>query len=115
MQRLIKSFGYAVKGWRASLREQLNLKIMMVAGILVATLGFYFRISSIEWCIVLLAIGLVISLEIANTAIENLVDLVMPEYHEKAGRVKDLMAGAVLFASVIAAIVGLIIFVPYFI
>ena len=71
-------------------------------------------ITRTEWIMVVMCIGTVIAAELFNTAIEKLVDLVSPERHPVAGRVKDIAAGAVLICAVAAAIIGLIIFIPYF-
>jgi diacylglycerol kinase len=116
MQSLInffKSFTYAVKGIRASFHEQRNIKVQLLITAITLGAGFYFNISEWEWCAVLLTIGLVLSMEMVNTAIENLVDLVSKERSSLAGKIKDLAAGAVLMASVIAVIVGLIVFRKY--
>jgi len=75
--------------------------------------GFFFGITRIEWCIVILCVTLVFAAEAANTAIEYLTDLVSPEYHQLAGKTKDAAAAAVLFAAIGAAITGIIIFAPY--
>lgn len=74
--------------------------------------GFIFKISVMEWIVCLILFALVISLELINTAIETTVDIAMPEINEKAKYAKDIAAGAVLFSAIIAAIVGLIIFLP---
>ena len=74
--------------------------------------GVILKINTTEWSIVLILCGLVISLELINTAIENAVDLVTEEYNEKAKNAKDIAAGAVLFSAIIAAIIGFIIFLP---
>jgi diacylglycerol kinase len=113
MLEFIKSFFYAFKGIRASLEEQRNLKVQSLVALITIGAGFYFEISSIEWCLVLMMIGIVIGLEMLNTAIEDLVDLVTTEWKPLAGKVKDMAAGAVLIASIIAVIVGLIIFRKY--
>ena len=73
---------------------------------------FYFEITLHEWIAVVCAIGIVIVSEILNTAIEKLTDMVSPEIHPKAKVVKDLAAGAVLMASIVAAVIGLIVFLP---
>jgi diacylglycerol kinase len=75
--------------------------------------GFYFGITSWEWCVILITIGLVIALEMVNTAIERLVDLVTRERKPQAGKIKDIAAGAVLVVSVIAVVVGVIVFRKY--
>lgn len=110
-----KSFGYAWKGFRTAFVEERNLKIHVAATGVVVLLGFYFQITSLEWMALAMVIGLVISLELVNSAIENLTDLVSKEMHPLAGKAKDMAAAAVLFASLIAVVVGLLIFVKYII
>ncbi len=109
MSDFFKSFGYAINGIKQSLSQR-NIKIQIVIAVIAIVLGFIFTIRPGEWCIILLCIGMVLSLEITNTALEHLVDLVSPDYNEKAGKIKDLAAGAVLVASIFSAIIGLIIF-----
>ena len=70
-------------------------------------------ITRMEWMIIILCIGVVIAAELFNTAIEKLVDLVSPQQHPVAGQVKDIAAGAVLVCAATAAIIGLIVFIPY--
>jgi diacylglycerol kinase len=113
VKAFFKSFSYAVKGILAAVKEQRNLKIHLVVAVLVIALGFYFQITNIEWCILLLTIGLVIGLELINTAIENLVDLVTSERKPLAGKIKDIAAGAVLVAAVIAVVIGVVVFKEY--
>jgi len=110
LRERMRSFRFAFKGIAAVLRTQHNFRIQLAAFILVVAAGFIFGISPAEWCIVFLASALVLSLEIINSAIEFLVDLLSPEYHEKAGMIKDISAGAVLVAAIMAAITGIIIF-----
>jgi diacylglycerol kinase len=113
MINFLRSFVYAIKGIHASLNEQQNIKVQLLVAVITTGAGFYFNITGYEWCIILLTIGLVISLEMVNTAIENLVDMVSKERSPLAGKIKDLAAGAVLVASMIAVIVGLIVFRKY--
>ena len=80
--------------------------------VLVVAFGFILRISITEWCICLVLFGLIMALELVNTAIEAVVDLVTQEYRPLAKAAKDTAAGAVLIASIMAAITGLIIFIP---
>jgi diacylglycerol kinase len=112
MKTRIRSFGYALKGIKAVFGKEANMNIHLIMTTLVIICGFVFSISITEWMLCIGCFGLVISLEMLNSAIENLVNLVSPEKHELAGKVKDIAAGAVLVASICAAIVGLIIFVP---
>ena len=109
MSAFFKSFVYAWKGIQLSLKQR-NFKIQITLGLLSVILGFLFKIYWSEWCIILICVGAVLTLEMLNTAIELLVDLVSPGFNEKAGRIKDLAAGAVLITSIFSAIIGLIIF-----
>ena len=79
---------------------------------LVIIAGVIFDLNAIEWIICVILFGLVISLELINTAIETTVDLAMPEINEKAKLAKDIAAGAVLVSAIVSVIVGLIIFIP---
>lgn len=112
MQRLINSFGYAFKGLSYAFKSQLNFKIHVVALLVAVILGFVLEVSNQEWLWIALSATLVITMELLNTAIETLVDLVSPEFNVKAGLVKDLSAGAVLVCAIFSLIVASIIFLP---
>lgn len=107
------SFVYAANGLRASFADQRNLKVQSVIAVIAIAAGLYYDISATEWCLILLCMGLVMGLELMNSAVERLVDLITMERRPAAGKVKDMAAGAVLFASIIAVIVGGIIFGRY--
>jgi len=113
IKKQLYGFGYAWKGIRCCIGKEQNLSFHLIAAIIVVIAGFILSITKIEWTIVILCIGVVIAAELFNTAIERLVDLVSPQQHPIAGKVKDIAAGAVLVCAVTAAIIGLIIFVPY--
>lgn len=83
-------------------------------GILMTMAGFYFNITRTEWLFQILSIGLVMSIEGLNTAIEKVADFIHPDYHERIGFIKDIAAGAVLFAAFTAIAIGLIIYLPKF-
>ena len=112
INKRIKSFGFAWNGIKSVFKSEPNMKIHGVVAILVIICGFVFSISLTEWMFCLLSFGLVIGAEMINTAIENLVDLVSPDHHVLAGKVKDIAAGSVLICAIISAIIGLLIFVP---
>jgi diacylglycerol kinase (ATP) len=112
IQARLKSFEYAFEGVKAFLLNEPQAIIHLIAAIFVIIAGFYFEITLHEWIAVVCAIGIVIVSEILNTAIEKLTDMVSPEIHPKAKVVKDLAAGAVLMASIVAAVIGLIVFLP---
>lgn len=113
MDEFFKSFDYAWRGIRAAWVGQRNLKVQSFIALITIGVAFYFDITRIEWCLILFAIGLVMALEMVNSAIESLVDLVTGERNELAGKVKDIAAGAALFASVIAVIIGILVFERY--
>ena len=110
-KKLINSFKYAIEGFISSFTTERNMKIHVLATIIVIALGIYFKISVTEWCIIAIAIALVISAELFNTAIETLVDMVSPEKNPKAKLAKDISAAAVLATAIGAAVAGGIIFV----
>lgn len=109
--KMLHSFRFALQGIILLMREN-NAKFHFLVSIIVLLSGFYLKISIIEWTIILTQIGVVFAMEAFNTAIEKLCDFVSPEYHALIGKVKDLAAAAVLVVSIIAAIVGIIIFLP---
>lgn len=110
----VLSFKYALEGIWSALRTEPNLKFHFIAALVVIFLGWFFLISVLEWIILLLLMGLVISLELTNTAIEAMVDYLIPNIHPVAKKVKDIAAGAVLIASITALLIGILIFLPYF-
>jgi diacylglycerol kinase len=110
----IASFKYAGQGIFYLIRTQPNVWIHLIISALVIFFGFYFKISGLEWQMISLAMGLVLSAEAFNTAIEVLVDWLSPEHHPQAKIVKDVSAGAVLLGALAAAGVGILIFLPKF-
>jgi len=110
MKKLLNSFGYALKGMLLVLKEQQNMRIHAIAVIVVTIGGIFLGLTAVEWSIVALCIGSVISAEMMNTAVGLLVDLVSPEFNEKAGKIKDIAAGAVLLTAIIATVVAVYIF-----
>lgn len=113
-QNRILSFKYAFSGIWQALREEPNMKFHFLIALVVILLGFLLKIRSIEWLIITLTIGVVMVLELTNTAIETVVDSFTEKDHPGAKKAKDISAGAVLVGAIMAAVVGLIIFVPYF-
>lgn len=111
-KKRIQSFIFAFAGIRDLFKAEPNVIIHSIAGIIVIAMGCYFSLTATEWCFIVFAISIVFCAEAFNTALEYLTNLVSPDYHELAGKTKDVAAGAVLFAAIGAAIVGLIIFLP---
>lgn len=113
LKKQLRSFGYAWKGIRCCVGKEQNLSFHLIATALAVIAGFLLDITRTDWTIVILCIGLVITAELFNTAIEKLVDLVSPQRQPMAGQVKDIAAGAVLVCAATAAIIGLLVFIPY--
>ena len=111
-KKLINSFKYAIEGIISSFKTERNMKIHVLAMIIVIALGLFFKLNKVEWCFIIIAIASVISAELFNTAIESVVDMVSPERNPKAKLAKDIAAGAVLVVAIGAAIIGFIIFGP---
>jgi diacylglycerol kinase len=112
MKLFLKSFIFAINGIKLSLMQR-NFKIHVACAIIAIISGFVLHINLTEWCIVFICIGIVISLEMINTAIEQLVNLIEPNHNPKAGAIKDIAAGAVLVFSIISAMIGVMIFGKY--
>ncbi len=108
----IKSVGYALKGMFLLLRTEASIKIQFVIALVVTGAGFYFNISNTEWMIQLVAIGMVMGIEGLNTAVEKISDFIQPKNDPKIGFIKDISAGAVMIVSILAGIVGLLIYMP---
>lgn len=110
MKKLFKSFGYAFRGMFFLLKEEQNMRIHAIAIFVVTAGGIALGLTAMEWSIIALCIGSVISAEMMNTAIEMLVDIVSPEFNKKAGEIKDIAAGAVLITAIIATVAAIYIF-----
>lgn len=112
IKRIIKSFSYAINGVKKAYVDEPNMKIHVLVAIIVILSGIILKISTLEWIVILLLIGLVIAAEVLNTSLENLVDLVTKKQDPLAGKVKDTAAGFVMVLAILSAIIGLIIFIP---
>ncbi|HTG66768.1 MAG TPA: diacylglycerol kinase family protein [Flavobacterium sp.] len=111
----LKSVSYALKGAIKLITTEHSVMVQTSIGIILTVAGFAIGITPTEWLFQTFAIGLVLSIEGLNTAIEKVADFIHPDYHEKIGFIKDIAAGAVFFAAITAIIIGLIIYVPHFI
>ena len=104
--------GFALKGMFLLLRTEASIQIQFGIAIVMTIAGFYFQISITEWIFQLFAIGLVMGIEAVNTAIEKISDYIQPKNDPKIGFIKDISAGAVMIVSIVASIIGLLIYVP---
>lgn len=108
----VKSFVYAFQGAYKLVTTEHSVMVQFSIGVLVTIAGFYFEISTTEWLFQIMAIGLVLSIEGLNTAIEKIADFIHPQYHERIGFIKDIAAGAVFFAALAALGVAAVIYCP---
>ena len=113
-QSLFQKLLNALYGVMMPYKTEISIRIQTLFVLTGMIMGLYFHISSAEWACVTIAAGVLLITECLNTALEKLVDLVSPGYHELAGQVKDIAAGAVFMAGLAAFAVALIVFVPYF-
>lgn len=111
--REAESFACAFRGIAALLKNEVHARIHLAATVAVLALGWWLDINAGEWMAVVLSIGLVWTAEALNTAIEYVADLAHPDEHPEVKKLKDLAAAAVLFASITALVVGLIVFGPH--
>lgn len=112
LQRRALSFRYAFEGWWYVLRTQRNAWIHAAVSVVVFALGFWLKLSRLEWAIIIVTTMGVWMAEFVNTALEAVVDMVTPEYHPLAKIAKDVAAAAVLVGAIGAVLVGLLILGP---
>jgi diacylglycerol kinase (ATP) len=108
----LQSFRYAFQGIASLLKTQPNARLHLAAAVMVGIAGAMWSLSSSEWCLLILTVSLVWITEAINTAIEFVTDLASPNFHELAGKAKDVAAAAVLLAALNALVIGVIIFGP---
>lgn len=109
----IRGGGYALKGVLILIKSEHSIQVQLIISILITVAGFYFDISKTEWMFQIISIGLVLSTEGLNTAIEGIADFVHPNFHSKIGYIKDVAAGAVLFAAFTAIVIAGFIYIPH--
>ena len=110
--KLIKSFAFALNGLKACFFSETNFKIHLLLALFAVSFGIGFKLSGTQWLAIIFCIAFVTALEMINTAIEKLCDVVHKDLHPTIKKVKDISAGAVLIAAVCSLIVGAVIFVP---
>lgn len=106
------SFGYALAGLLHMIRYAKNLRIQALITLMVIVVGIWLALEPLSWAVLVLVIALNLMAEFINAAIEAVVNLASPEFHEMAQLAKDIAAGAVLLSSLTALLIGLLVFVP---
>lgn len=112
-KQLKQSVTHAFRGVRLVLRNEQNFRIQMIIGGIAILFGLFFRINANQFIVVLLLVMAVLTLEMINSIFERIVDTFKPRIHPAVRDIKDIMAGAVLISSFLAAIIGITIFWPY--
>ena len=107
--KMLNSFKYAGKGILLMLKSENNFKFQLLAAAMAILVGVFLKFSVNEWILITLCMGIVLSLEMINSAIEKTIDIISPEWQTKAGQIKDISAGAVLIASIMSVSVFIII------
>jgi diacylglycerol kinase (ATP) len=108
----LKTFVFAFRGLRAFFRRESKAGIHLFAALMAIGMAWYLKITTTEWLLIIFAIGLVFVAELFNTIAELISDLIQPDYDKKVKDIKDMAAAAVLVAAIVAAIIGLVIFLP---
>ena len=108
----IKSFGYAFDGIKEALTNEPNFRVHSAIAFSAVLLGLILRLESYEWIILAFTIAFVLILELVNTSLEAIVDIVSPQIAPKAKVAKDVIAAAVLISAILAVIIGLFLFLP---
>lgn len=109
----VRSFRHAIAGIARMIRCQHNAWIHAGATLIVLIAALLFRVSTADWCWIILAISIVWTAEALNTAFEFLADIASPEFHPLIRDAKDVAAGAVLITALAAAVIGALVFWPY--
>ena len=110
--KLIRSFAFAWNGIKLCFTSEPNFRIHTILAIVAIIFSILFSVSSFEWIAISFCIAFVISMEMLNTAIEKICDVVHKDLHPGIKKVKDIAAGAVLVSAIFSLITGIIIFLP---
>ena len=113
MSTFLQNIGFATEGIKYFFKSERNGRIQAAIAFAVVALSFYLGLSPLEWCVILGCIALVIALEMVNTSLERICAMLSLEFHPMIKIIKDVAAGAVLWAAVFCALIGCIIFIPH--
>jgi len=111
-KKLAKSFHYAGRGFYYVLKNEQNFRVQLFLGLLAIAIGIFFRIKLWEIVALIFSISLVLILELVNTIFERFIDILRPRVHSYVQIIKDIMAAAVLVASLCALVLGILVFAP---
>lgn len=108
----IKSFKFAFSGIKEAIKNEPNFMVQVAIAIIAVFMAIFLKLNHIEWLVLLLTISIVLILELVNTSLEAIVDLVSPEIKERAKVAKDVAAAAVLLSSISSVVIGGFLFLP---
>ena len=108
----VTSLRHALRGLGLAFRTERSFRFQTILGCVSVLLAWALRISAIEWLCLAFVVGLVLVLELLNSSFERMVDLAKPRLDDAVRDLKDILAGAVLVAAMIAVLVGMVIFLP---
>lgn len=108
----LRSIKFALRGMWLLMTTEDSIKAQLFFAVIATIMGFYFHISTTEWMLQFIVIGMVLVAEALNTAIEKVADFIHPDYHKKIGFIKDIAAGAPSFAALTSLIIACIIYIP---
>ncbi len=112
IHKILRKFGYAIKGLRVSIKEEKSLVIHLLIAFITIVISIVLQLNPTSWAIIIVVIGIVISSELINTTIENLVDMVSFKFNFSAKKIKDVAAASTLILAICSIIVALLVFVP---
>jgi len=113
LKSLVKSFSHALRGMKTLAKTEQSFRLQLLAGFLVVFFTIFFPLTSFERIIVFLLVASVLVLEMINSIFERIVDAFKPRLNPIVGEIKDIMAAAVLIASIFSTVIGIIIFFPH--
>lgn len=109
----LKGCIYAFNGAVLLIKSEPSIQVQGFIAVVMTVLGFAVDITATEWMFQIISIGLIMSLEGINTAVEAVADFIHPDFHPQIGKIKDIAAGAVFITAITASIIGMIIYIPY--
>jgi len=112
VRKFFRGFSYAVKGLMLAVTTQLNFRVQLILAVITVLAGAWLRLRKWEWAALILCIGTVLAAEAINTALEEITNVIYPEYDLRAAKIKDLAAAAVLIVCLAAVVLALLIFLP---
>ena len=112
-RRLVKSFRFATHGVMAAVREEQNIKIYLIIALINLVLGLLTHLSYVEWAIIIITVSVTLGVEVINISLEELLDMISPEYNGRTKIIKDIAAGSALITAVSSVVVAALIYLPH--